>query len=75
MNNRWTISKYDFDAIKGKYIGTLIRKCISIHDVKDFIDAREKECTNAGIRTWRPSSIELYEYNGERIQSYWETEY
>lgn len=72
MNYRWTISKYDFDAIKGKYIGTPIRKCISIDEVYDIIDAREKECANAGIRTWRPSSIELYEYDGERIQSYWD---
>lgn len=72
MNCFWTISKYEFDTIKGKYVRTITRNCISIHEVNDIIDAREKECTNAGIRTWRPSSIELYEYDGERVQSYWD---
>lgn len=72
MNCCWTISKYDFDAIKGKYVRTITRNCISVHEVNDIIDAREKECANAGIRTWRPSSIELYEYDGERVQSYWD---
>lgn len=72
MNYCWTISKYEFDTIKGKYVRTITRNCISVHEVNDILDAREKECANAGVRTWRPSSIELYEYENERVQSYWD---